>query len=257
VELKTPAMKNVAFIVEIQIGIDRDTWTPNPEWVRWRADFFHQYTLNSLKNQTFQDFQIFVQCGDRNRQMLESYDWDPAISPCFNWGRNRYEEIDTEYISITRIDSDDLFHKDTLAEIKENLILSDRREVLVFKRWLMWDMLNGFIKKNHIRSSSPFFTHIFPKAIYKNWELFSRFHFCPHGRGGAGDRLGKELSPHKVCIIRHGKNTNKLKYGIKIVPLNTREMEKFKEEYGKDMIDDPNEMFATLKNFGIKRGQIE
>lgn len=250
-------MPSVKFIVETHIGWDRKTWIPDPEWVRLRADFFHQYTLKSIKNQTFKDFEVFVQCGNRNKEMLKNYNWDPLVNLCFDRGEKRYTEMNTDYVSITRIDSDDLMHKDAMAEVKDNLIFSRKREVLVFFDWYAWNLLNHFIKRNHIRSSSPFFTHIFPKAVYKNWTLFNQLHCCGHGSGGAGDRGGKRLSGHMICITRHAHNTSNLKRGIKVSPHSEAEDAELKKKLGDEIIDDPDEMFMILKNFGIKREQIK
>jgi len=249
-------MPSVTFVVETFIGYDRTTWMPSPEWIKYRADFFHEYTLQSLRNQSFKDFKIFVQCGNRNKELLENYSWAPELSICFDHGKNHYEKINTDYISITRIDSDDLMHRDAMAEVRNNLIFSNRREVLVFFNWRAWNLLNGFIKKNHIRSSSPFFTHIFPASIYKNWKLFVSQHFRPHGSGGAGDRNGKRLSNHMICIIKHGQNTSNLKKGIKVNPLGKIEYVELKKKFGDEIIDDPDEMYEILKNFGIRREQI-
>jgi len=248
-------MLNITHIVETYIGYDRTTWIPNPEWVKWRADFFHKYTLRSLRNQSFKDFKVFVQCGDRNRKMLENYDWAPELSICFDNGRNQYNKINTDYIAISRLDSDDLMHKDAMQEIHDNLILSNKRTVMTFFNWRAWDLLNGFVKKNHIRSSSPFFTHIFPRSIYKNWRLFMNQHFRPHGTGGAGDREGRRLSEHKICIIRHENNTSNLKRGIYVKKMNAIEDAELKKEHN-DIIDNKDKMYNILKDFGIPREMI-
>lgn len=247
---------SITHIVETYIGYDRPTWTPDPEWVKWRADFFHEYTLRSLRNQSFKDFRIFVQCGNQNRKMLENYDWAPELSICFDNGKNHYDKIDTDYIAVSRLDSDDLMHRDTMQEIHDNLIFSNKREVLAFFNWRAWNLLDKFVKKNHIRSSSPFFTHVFPVSIYKNWKLFVSQHFRPHGSGGAGDRGGKKLSPYKICIIRHGRNTSHLKKGIEAKPMNKIQLEEFKARWGDEMIFNKDGMYEILKDFGMPKEMI-
>jgi len=249
-------MKTVTHIVETYIGYDRPTWIPNPEWIKWRADFFHKYTLRSLRNQSFKDFRIFVQCGNRNREMIENYDWAPELSICFDNGKNQYDKIDTDYIATSRLDSDDLMHKDAMQEIHDNLIFSDRREVLAFFTWRAWNIQNNFIRKTHIRSSSPFFTHIFPRSIYKNWKLFMSQHFLAHGSGGAGDRGGKRLSEHKICITRHSQNTSHLKKGIQTHPMNEIQLEEFKAKWGSEMTFNKEEMYEILKDFGMPKEMI-
>ena len=206
-------MPNVTFIVETFLGYDRPDQFVTPEWVDFRLRWFHQYTLQSLLGQAFKDFRIFVQCGERHRARLEAYPWDPAVTVCFNRGHDEYAKIDTDYLSITRIDSDDLFHHGNMAEVRDNLILASARRVLCWKTRIVWDYVNGYLTSDHRRASSPFFTHIFPRSIYQNWPAFQAQHFLPHGVGGAGDLGAKALSRKRVCVVKHGWNHSVLKRG--------------------------------------------
>jgi hypothetical protein len=201
-------------VVETTIGYDRPTLQVSPEWIKFRLDFFHRYTLQSLLAQSRRDFRIFVQCGTRHRPLLEKYPWSTEVRVCFDNGRATYAEIDTDYLAITRIDSDDLFYRENLEEIRLAMTsFLDEREVLVYKTRIVWDMPNQFILSAHHRASSPFFTHIFPRKIYKNWSIFQKQHFRPHGSGGAGDREGRPLQDGRVCVIKHGQNISLLKRG--------------------------------------------
>src|SRR4030042_3115564 len=126
-------MANVTFVVETFLAYDRPGQNVSPEWVNFRLDWFHKYTLQSLLGQTFKDFRIFVQCGERHRARLESYPWHPAVTVCFGQGREEYGNKNTDYLSITRIDSDDLFHRENMAEVRDNLILASGQRVLCWK----------------------------------------------------------------------------------------------------------------------------
>lgn len=221
-------MPDVTHIVETYLAYDRPTQNVTPEWVDFRLDWFHRYTLKSLLNQTFKDFRIFVQCGERHRPRIEAYPWSQDVTVCFGQGQAEYAKIDSDYLAITRIDSDDLFHRENIAEVHENLRLSRRREVLCWKTRIVWDYVNGFITNNHRRPTSPFFTHIFQKAIYRNWTLFAGQHFLAHGSGGAGDVTAYPLKPGRVCVVKHGWNNSVLKRGQTWPVLKTpAEVEKF------------------------------
>lgn len=200
-----------AHIVETFIGYDRETIVTPLSWVEWRSRFFELYTLRSLLNQTDQDFRIFVQIGERQRDFLEKFFFHPRLTICAEKGRSEYAKFDTDYIAITRIDSDDLFHRENIAEIKRSLRFSAKREVLVYKTRIVWDMINGYVISAHPRASSPFVTHIFPRSIYQNFERFKSEHFRSHGKDGAGDLTGIPLREGRVCVTKHGRNISLIK----------------------------------------------
>jgi len=206
-------MGSATFIVETFLAYDRPGQTVSPEWVDFRLDWFHRYTLRSLLNQTFRDFRIFVQCGERHRPRLEAYPWSGDVTVCFNRGRDEYARIDTDYLSVTRIDSDDLFHRDNMAEVRDNLIEAAGQRWLCWKTRMVWDVVNGYLTSDHKRPSSPFFTHIFPRKMYKDWNLFQARHFLAHGVSGAGDLWAKPLSRKRVVVVKHGWNHSVLKRG--------------------------------------------
>jgi len=249
-------MPSIKFIVETSIGADRAGWIAPPEWIEWRAEFFQKYTLASLRNQTFGDFEIFIQCGNRNRKMLEEYDWAPELSVCFDRGRDRYEEINTDYLAITRIDSDDLFHFEAMEEIQDNVILSKVRECLIFRHYIEWNTRTAWIVKKW-QHASPYCTHIFPKAIYKNWELFSRRHFLPHGSLGGRLPATKELGQNnKVCYLQHWQNAGYVKRGKTPPRLSAAKREEIIKSR-KNIISDQEEICNILKDFGVSEQAIK
>lgn len=245
-------MKTITHVVQIFLDYRRESYSPTHKWVRGRIAFFHRYTLESLLAQTFADFRIFVQCGDANKEITARHAWHPRVEICYDQGRNKYETINTDYLAITRLESDDLFHREAMAEVRDKAILSDQRECLVFRKNLVWDKINGYIMP-HTRSSSPFFTHIFPKAIYKDWEIFKAQHFLEQGR--AGDRLPatKELSEGKVCVIRHHNNTSLLRRMMTPI-VYTGEQRRALFAYDERVILDKARIEKILESFGITGG---
>ena len=205
--------RSVTFIVETHLGYDRPDQFVTPEWIDFRLDWFHRFTVKSLQNQTFKPAAIFVQCGERHRPRLEAYHWSPDVTICWFNGQEEYAKIDTDYLVTTRIDSDDLFHRDCLAEVRSRVRFSNKREVLAWKTRIVWDYINGYVTNDHSRPSVPFFTHVFPRAIYKSWPLMLSQHFIPQGIGGAGDHTAMPLSRNRVCVVKHGWNHSVLKFG--------------------------------------------
>ena len=240
------AVKTAQFIVRVPFD-DRHVkgLEQTPVWCRYRIKLFEEFTLRSLLNQNFRNFRIFLICGERNREMKESHDWHPKVELCYDTGRKKYDEIEADYVSITRVDSDDLLHRDALTEIRDSLIFSEKRECLVFLKHWLWSVPAGLLAhRTYHDPAPPYYTHIFPRKIFKDWPEFDRQHNVGHGHAG-GDLCGtKALSPWKVCVVKHWANTGRIKRGK---PLVTNR---------KGSNKNGNGMFKVLQDFGIQRYQM-
>ena len=217
------------------------------EWLRYRIRLFEEFTLRSLLNQSFQAFRIFLLCGERNRKIKDGHDWHPKVELCYDMGRSRYEEMEADYAVITRIDSDDLLHRDALAEIRDNLILSEKRECLIFLKHWLWNVPARFLMhRTYHTLVPPYFTHIFPRDIFKIWSEFDSQHNVGHGHAGGDLPETKILSPWKVCVVKHWANTGRIKRGKSLkMKLNPE-----------DSIRNKDEIFNILEGFGIRRQQV-
>ena len=205
--------KNFTHIVEIFLW-DRPNWKMLQEYLEYRLDFFHKYTLKSILNQTVSDYLIFMQLGDKFKDLTEAYNWNKNVIRCYNYGKDQYKNLNTKYLVISRIDSDDLFRRTALEKIRNGVIFDDKkRTVAVFRKNICWDMINDCIVP-HRKVTSPFFTHVFPHKIYKKWDLFKDLHFCEHGNHGAGDRTGRSLPENQVCVVKHGQNISHIKRNL-------------------------------------------
>jgi hypothetical protein len=239
----------VTFIVQIFFDYDRPDVVLTKEWVRDRYKKFMKYTYRSLKNQSFKDFIIVLLCGKRMKSVTDSLLWPPDCIVCRDRGKQIYEVIETDYVAIFRIDSDDMLHREGMAEIRDNLILSDRRESLIFRNNIQWHVAGKFIKP-HRRIAPPFVTHIFPKAIYKDWDLFCKQHFMKHGEMGGRDPRTKELSAGKVCVVKHGENISLIRRGLKQKILTEDEKRAEATDWEGDFYMDQHKIKQILNNFG-------
>lgn len=247
-------MSTFTHIVEIFLHVDRQKHPKyitemTEEFVNYRINFFNEYTLKSILNQTDADFRIFLQTGQKWRHVMEKIDWHPKITLCFNWGKDAYARINTDYLLTSRIDSDDLFHKNALAEVKKVAYKSanpTKRVTLTFREKLLWDKVNGFMGR-HDKNTSSCYTHIFPRQIYKNWDIFSAQHFCTHGK--SGDRTGIVLPKDMVCIVKHSKNWSMVKQNLNATILKGEKKKRFINQ-GKFIFDEEI-IKKTLSNFGV------
>lgn len=239
---------------------DRATWQMPDDYLLYRLEFFKRYTLQSLNNQTLSNFLIFLQLGDKHRNITEQYDMPENVIKCYDGGINEYKSINTPYLIVSRIDSDDLYRRTAIDRIRKNIIFDKRkRTVAVFRDNICWDQVNGCIMP-HRKATSPFFTHVFPKRIYRDWDRFYEQHFKAHGNHGAGDRQGKELPPGQVCVIKHGQNVSHMKRDKPPFVL-TDDQKEILMEIGKSdsvmssydyAIWDKERMSKILKKFGVE-----
>lgn len=229
------------------------------EWIKKRIDFFREWTLKSLRNQSFKDFRVFMLCSEKSRPLIDSYNWDANIEHCYDYGKANYEALDTDYVAVTRLDSDDLFHKDAMQIIRDNLILSDRIEkffISDYYRWLFYhDCIIHVENPLAIEKWSPSYTIVFPKSEYKDWSVVKKnlFVFIKKTCANPGDNI---LPPDLVCMIRTKESTHHAIW--KEDPLHKDRLERelgSAKKHGRKVTFSSDEHIEILKDFGISKEQ--
>lgn len=248
--------KNVTFVVQLYLDLDWDQLPETEDWVKERLDFFQRYALRSLQIQTFQDFRILLLCGKRFKHITSKWALPSRVERAYDMGREFLKSVDTDYISITRIDTDDIYHKNAMENVRDKLVLSDKRECLIFREGYHWDILNRFLRMNRRRPSPPFYTHIFPKTIYKNWQRYSDEHFMGHGKAGGRLDATVELPKYRFCVIRHDHNVGLYRREIKNEEFGPDEMLKMKKKFGEELITNPRIIEETLEKFGVAKEDV-
>jgi len=200
--IKTQFIIHCWLDVEKILGVSKKSFAiklRSGAWTKRRIRIFKNYTLRSLLNQSFDDFRIFLFCGSRFRTISEGFDLgSDRVEKIYDYGRDVYQKIEADHVSIMRIDSDDLFHRNMMEEIRK-LVLADDRKVFSSRKVIQWNILQNFMS-DFILPVSPFTNHVLPKAIYKDFGLLQKHQF-------GGYRSAPELLPkHHVCIIRHRAN---------------------------------------------------
>jgi len=274
-------MSTITHVVQIFLDIERpnrDVYNLDlsREWVKKRIEFFNHFTLPSLLNQTFQDFRIFLICGNKHKAYTSSLKWNKRVEACYGKGRGgtivtdpgypepglkvkEFEGIDTDYLAITRIDSDDLFHKKAMAEVRDNVektLPTTKRRCLAFRKYLIWDRQANFIRPFHNKPSPPFIVHIFPKSIYKNYWKFASQHFLNHRFMGGAEPNTIELTTNRVCVIKHEENISRIKKNRRLVPISMEARERLKKE-NRSYIFDKQNLYEILRDFSIDKTDIE
>lgn len=270
----------IKHIVQVFLDIERPSGIVlTEEFVNYRLEFFLKYTYDSLMNQTFKDFEIWLICGRRHRDITGCLKCDEkrlrviypvavhsdltdvvgdtfTISP--SWRKKptlkikEFGEQDADYLAITRIDSDDLLHRTAMYEIAEmsagmTRSQPDERSRLIFREYIYWDMINHFISFQRWENP-PFYTHVFPKDIYHNWDRLQREHFNSHRFMGGGREIG--LTPNKVLVTYHEQNIARIKRGRSLNNWTQTRLDEFKNK-GFPIEYNPSIMSKYLKEFGV------
>lgn len=244
----------VKHIVQIYFSINRKGIGKLPtDWLLRRFELFKEMTLSSILNQSNKNFDIWVMCGSWKRKVTDKFDWHKRIKVMYDKGKAELNRLQTDFIAITRIDSDDLMHREAMQEVIDNTRANINPEynktTLMFNKNYLWDRFNGHIAY-HYRNRPPFFTHIFSKKVYKNYTEYIRLHDVSHGKCEIDSDLYLELSKHKICVIKHEDNNSLRKRGLKPSVMTP---EKWKKLLRKDKVitDDKSEMLEILEPFGV------
>lgn len=273
--------KNVTFFVQIFLDVERPSGLILlRNWVKERIRIFNNYTLRSLLNQTFRDFHILLICGRRHKSLTGHYPFHGRVERIYPEGGGpigatflssplmpmkptlkmaEYEKYDTDFISITRLDSDDLLHFQAMEETRSKtiaLIKEDPQERLrlLFRHYIYWDRLNRFISMQKWESP-PFFTHVFPRKIYKNWDLLQPQHFVNHRFLDKKRSDPIEMSKYKICAQSHALNIARIKRGHSLPNYTAIQIKKFRKlRFPRTTYKET--IIKHLEPFGIKPEEI-
>jgi len=257
-------MVDRAHIVEIYFDIDRPKYRLSQTWVEKRHAIFHGYTLKSLKNQDIQDFEILLHLGSRHAEFTRTLRWDPRVTIDYDLGETYWSALEADEALITRLDSDDMIRRDGLATVRDYTAKFKHHRIFAFKDNICWDKPNRLIIP-HRRASTPFTSRVWSRAIFSDWRTFAAHHLKAHGSAGLGDRDPRciDLPAGRICIFKHGLNTNMIKRG-KEHPVFTEAQRQRMTAYHDDgkiwpfawKILDQDKIAQILSRFGLEGADL-
>ena len=144
------------------------------EWWEHRIKIYEHYCLASIKNQTNKDFLLMLKiCDyvpDKFQSQLRKLLRESGLAYImFNMDqtttRKAMDRYADEYLYVyyTRIDSDDMFHKNAIGEIQQYEF--SHRQALLFQKGYCYDCKNNRLQ-HYFMPSPPFSTIMFPMSIY-------------------------------------------------------------------------------------------
>lgn len=235
--------------VEGFLGVSKQPFMKKVRSGRWtikRLQLFKTYTWPSLMNQNFNDFQILLFCSPKHKaihfEALEKELATKQLLLLYDFGRHFYSRQYSDFINITRIDSDDMFRFDFMDEVAKKTIADpNKRTCLVFKKVIQWNIYHKFIS-DYTLPRSPFCSHTFPRKIYSEWKQLAVQQFMDY------KSCIRRGSPGKVCIIRHGDNVTFPRIGK-----DMKGQKYYDEEMRKrnNICSDPSGLHSILAHFGV------
>lgn len=273
-------MRQIQHIVQIFLDIERPSKVNlTKEWVKNRIDFFNRFTLRSLLNQSTQAFKIYVICGRRFRDFTSSIPWhkrvtvvypdgDPTEWACLTQSPNlpervpttwikEYVETKSDYLAITRLDSDDMMSRQAMREImmvSQSIPLRPERTRMIYRKFWKWHMLDRIIEQQN-EKSPPFYTHIFPQRVCQDWERFGFLHFNNHRYVGGADDKALELSENMICVCNHQENISRIKRGKPLKYMRSCDRRVLLKN-NPGSTDQRREIINILKPFAVKERNI-
>lgn len=175
------------------------TLTVQEDWPKYRYGLMVNNTLRSLANQS----NVLIYVEPHYRERVREYEAEcplPAnaeiiTEPVFKHIRERHNDFDHLYL--TRIDSDDLFHKGVANEV---LAQDPIFRTLIYQVGFLFDVPTKRLDL-YAHPSPPFYTDIFSSDEVKTGVMPKR---KGHGSGLGG--MKELLSPGKFVVLCHNQD---------------------------------------------------
>lgn len=184
----------------------------NPEWLDYRLDIFRHYTLRSLLKQTDGHFRIWMACLEESEDILMpkievirkknpmmdivDFVFDEKVA-CDRFADN------IEHLYFLKLDSDDMYRKDTIKRTRELLGHSDEISLVMFCNGFIYDIktvrLHAFS-----RWSITTYAVFYPPRTFDH-NSFRKYCICDQ------TKVRKRFRPlinmdNMVCLIDHDMN---------------------------------------------------
>jgi hypothetical protein len=199
----------------VKTYFDKREGIKDDAWLRRRIELYKKYTLASLMSQTYQNFKIWLCCGEGLQDVMKPLKAEMP-NAVFTYGEHftngihreeRFKMNGCDRVAIMRIDSDDVYRYTAIQTVREymaNLKVTDEPQVLLYQVGYLYDINDqrlGIYRKN----SSPFHTLMFAVPDFMSP---SRYYpkFCgDHSK--VADRYKFHVLPQKqFCVLVHGDN---------------------------------------------------
>ncbi|WP_025753400.1 glycosyltransferase [Priestia megaterium] len=226
--MKKKIIINIAFNT---FGFTEDRLTE--KWINNRMDLFMNYTVQSLKSQTNQDFLTLVLYDASTKALIDralsNYEKLPSNIKFTDKLEQRkiieYSIKGYDYLYLVRIDSDDMYHK-TYIEQLHQYQHKPQTEVIINQNGYLYDIVNQVIAPQY------HFCPSFYTLIYKTEEyLKGKRYILPGGHAGAITLNHEIITKRNFLNIIHKKNTLPKRILEKNTILSDKDAKKILKEF--------------------------
>jgi hypothetical protein len=187
------------------------------QWWKHRLQIFENFTIQSLKNQTNQNFYFVLYVCKKLpdillpefEKVLKNSKLKSKIVYIEDENKVKKELNDflpiSSFVYATRIDSDDLLHKDATSEIQQHCFAW--RRALVFQAGYYYDCVDNRMR-HHLKNSPPFHTIMYPYDIYLDLTASKEYRQTSGHDTVQGRMNSVILSENKYMLLLHGRNNS-------------------------------------------------
>ena len=190
--------------------------TARPEWWAQRADIFKRYTLASLLNQSFKDFDIWLvlpcteEVAEVAEPLLAVVRGIPQVRVTFDQDEVRHYYADKcDELLWVHLDSDDMYGPDAMSML--NKARCKLGMVLLFDHGYIYNCMEKILAHfDSRRASMPFYTIYYTKialASVENWNAYrlkyklERYHWQM-----SSCQVRLHMPEGQFCFLVHGGN---------------------------------------------------
>lgn len=179
------------------------------EWLEYRLDIFEKYTLKSLKNQSNQDFRVYLCCEESTMPMIRAYlDKKPPLPNNIQFDTIVHNEMDIkkdimqyDFLYHIRLDSDNLYHQDFIQKLYD-YVPKEETQVIISQNGYVYDTRDDSLAP-YFQKSPPFYAF-----IYKVQDYIDGFRYrTPLGHSRIINLWKYEfMEGYNYIVSLHGKN---------------------------------------------------
>lgn len=215
-------MKIVHFV---KVRFDKRRIDIDQQWLDRRYLFFCNNTLRSLHAQTDTRWILWINCQDGMQEQIkllkeELFKWESIPNVVFTFGDDpiQYKDIpslflqdelsESDYVYVTRIDSDDLYSSDAIQIVRDVVPQKiGRIEASMFCRGYLYDV-NTKQLGVYRSPSTPFHTIMIPTPIFLNPDRYRDEVWSKVGDHSVVNRElpMQTLADWKFTVLIHGNN---------------------------------------------------
>ena len=200
-------LKDKIVIVWSKLKAETISENKREEWIKHRIKVFMNYTCESFKNQTNQDFYYFINYDEYAKPyVIDELKKYPRLPNNIVFTEHYYVDIEKltpfyKNLYFVRIDSDDIYQKNFIQKLKDYKPKNETKAIVAINGYI-YDIFTDELARWFYKSSSPFYT-----LIYDSFDFSNGYRHNIHGDLSVFKLYYEILYGDNFVVIAHHKNT--------------------------------------------------